>query len=101
MYVNTNFHGYRGITWLQIQTYQFEDWDRAPALKIALRGISQLGSILHRFLRLKLHKSEKFHAGIIFCTIDVTSDLTTRGANAENRSKELEKKELVYSMQGI
>ena len=32
--------------------------------------------IVHRFLRLKLHKSGKFHVGIIFCTIDVTSDLT-------------------------
>ena len=47
-----------------------------PVLKIAFRGILQLGSVLHRFLRLKLHKSGKFHAGIKFCTIDVTSDLT-------------------------
>ena len=178
IYVNTRFHGYRGITWLQIQSYQFEDWDRVlkigsevlyelvinfivlhvsncirmlifievllgckfgpinlrteteapvlkiekgvlnelvinfivfyvsncirtliftgidvligckvslvslrtgnepPVLKIAFRGILQLGSVSHRFLRLKLHKSGKFHASIKFCTIDVTSDLT-------------------------
>ena len=180
IYVNTRFHGYRGITWLQIQSYQFEDWDRVlkietevlyelvisfivlyvsnyirmliftdievllgckfspinlrtgaeapvlkiekgvlhelvinfivfyvsnciriliftgidvligckvslislrtgnepPVLKIAFRGILQLGSVSHRFLRLKLHKSGKFHASINFCTIDVTSDLT-------------------------
>ena len=42
-----------------------------PVLKIAFRGILQLGSVSHRFLRLKLHMSGKFHAGIKFCTIDV------------------------------
>ena len=45
-------------------------------LKIAFRGILQLGSVSHRFLRLKLHMSGKFRAGIKLCTIDVTSDLT-------------------------
>ena len=186
IYVNTRFHGYRGITWLQIQSYQFEDWDRVlkigsevlyelvinfivlyisnsirmliftdieillgckfspinlrtgteapvlkiekgvlnelvinfivlyvsnciriliftgidvligckvslislrtgnepPVLKIDFRGILQLGSVSHRFLRLKLHKSGKFHASIKFCTIDVTSDLTNDGCKS-------------------
>ena len=50
-----------------------------PVLKIAFRGILQLGSVSHRFLRLNLHKSGKFHASIKFCTIDVTSDLTNDG----------------------
>ena len=83
IYVNTRFHGYRCITWSKIKSNQFEDWNRAPvlkiengvlnelALKIAFRGILQLGSVSHRFLRLKLHKSGKFHAGIKFGTIDV------------------------------
>ena len=46
-------------------------------LKIAFKGILQLGSVSHRFLRLQKHVSGKFHAGIKFYTIDVTSDLTT------------------------
>ena len=45
--------------------------NESPVLKIAFRGILQLGSVSYRFLRLKLHMSGKFHAGIKFCTIDV------------------------------
>ena len=55
-----------------------------PVLKIAFRGTLQFGSVSHRFLRLKLHKSGKFDASIKFCTIDVTSDLTIRGTICMN-----------------
>ena len=42
-----------------------------PVPKKTFRGILQLGSVSHRFLRLKLHKSGMFYAGIKFCMIDV------------------------------
>ena len=38
-------------------------------LRMAFGGIFQVVSTTHRFWHVKLHKSTKFHAGIIFCTI--------------------------------
>ena len=49
------------------------------ALKIAFGGIFQFGSVLHHFLRPKLHKMLSFHAGIKFCTIDPLTDRTIQG----------------------
>ena len=68
--MNNNFHGHSGINWLQFSPIRLRTGTEAPVLKKALRGILQLWSVSHHFLRLKLHKSRKFHAGIIFCTID-------------------------------
>ena len=33
LYKNTNFHGYRGITWMEIPSYQYKNWDRGPCAK--------------------------------------------------------------------
>ena len=57
-----------------------EDWDQVPCLKMAFGGIFQLVSTPHRFRHVKLHKSTKFHAGIIFCTI-VTNIFANRPDN--------------------
>ena len=39
-----------------------------PSLKIALRGIFQLGSAFHLFQHIKLPISTNFHAGITICS---------------------------------
>ena len=36
--MNNNIHGHRGINWLQIQSYQFKDWDRGPCSKNSFKG---------------------------------------------------------------
>ena len=47
-----------------------EDRDQVPPrLKMAFGGIFQLVSTSHLFRHVKLHKSTKFHASIIVCTI--------------------------------
>ena len=70
------FMGIEVLIGCKISLISWRTGNEPPVLKIAFRGILQLGSVSHRFLRLKLHMSGKFHAGIKFCTIDVTSDLT-------------------------
>ena len=63
------------IGW-KVSLISLRSGNEPTVLKIAFRVILQLGSVSHRFLRLKLHMSGKFHAGIKFCTTDMTSDLT-------------------------
>ena len=53
-----------------------EDWDQVRPSKNGIWGHFQLVSTSHRFRHVKLHKSTKFHAGIIFCTIVVITDRT-------------------------
>ena len=65
------FMGIEVLICCKVSLISLRTGNEPPVLKIAFRGILQLGSVLHRFLRLKLHMSGKFHAGIKFCTIDV------------------------------
>ena len=70
------FTGIEVLIGCKVSLISLRTGNEPPVLKIAFRGILQRGSVLHRFLWLKLHKSGMFHAGIKFCMIDVTSDLT-------------------------
>ena len=65
------FTGIEVLIGCNVSLISLRTGNEPPVLKIAFRGILQLGSVSHRFLRLKLHTSGKFHAGIKFCTIDV------------------------------
>ena len=65
------FMGIEVLIGSKVSLISWRTGNEPPVLKIAFRGILQLGSVSHRFLRLKLHMSGKFHAGIKFCTIDV------------------------------
>ena len=65
------FTGIEVLIGCKVSLISLRTGNEPPVLKKAFRGILQRWSVLHRFLRLKLHKSGMFHAGIIFCTIDV------------------------------
>ena len=65
------FRGIEVLIGCKVSLISLRTGNEPPVLKIAFRGILQLGSVSHRFLRLKLHMSGMFHAGIKFCTIDV------------------------------
>ena len=65
------FMGIEVLIGCKVSLISWRTGNEPPVLEIAFRGILELGSVSHRFLRLKLHMSGKFHAGIKFCTIDV------------------------------
>ena len=65
------FTGIEVLIGCKVSLISLRTRNQPPVLKIAFRGILQLGSVSHRFLRLKLHTFGKFHAGIKFCTIGV------------------------------